>query len=106
MPRLRDIAAVKSKNAGPFVISFDIWFADTQLYERVKRAEALSPAVLAEALRLVPADCEVLSFDPGLAIKCNIRRPVPSGAAEDWDVYGGAQDVAVGNIEVDASLLG
>ena len=36
--RLVDVARViRSKNAGPFELTFDIMFADADSYERVKR---------------------------------------------------------------------
>src|ERR1700758_5087751 len=43
---LADIAKlIRSKNAGPFTLTFDIMFADLVSYRRVKDSGALNPAV-------------------------------------------------------------
>src|SRR5258708_20065962 len=39
---------IRSKNAGPFVLTFDIMFPDDERYQRVKRAAVLSPRKFAE----------------------------------------------------------
>ena len=39
---------IRSKNAGPFVLTFDIMFPDDESYQRVKRAGVLSPKKFAE----------------------------------------------------------
>ncbi len=45
---LADIAIlIRSKNAGPFTLTFDIMFADLASYQRVKSAGALNPAAFA-----------------------------------------------------------
>ncbi|MGH6620048.1 MAG: DUF4387 family protein, partial [Alphaproteobacteria bacterium] len=38
---------IRSKNAGPFVLTFDIMFADREVYERVKQSGALSREAVA-----------------------------------------------------------
>ena len=41
--RLIELARViRSKNAGPFELTFDIMFADAEIYERVKRSGVIS----------------------------------------------------------------
>ena len=44
MRQLKDIASlIRSKNAGPFVLTFDIMFSSDEDYETVARSGALSP---------------------------------------------------------------
>ena len=46
---LADIAnLIRSKNAGPFILTFDIMFADLASYRRVKDSGALNTAAFAK----------------------------------------------------------
>ena len=45
---------IRSKNAGPFVLTFDIMFPDDKSYQRVKRAGVLSPRKFAELFHTAP----------------------------------------------------
>ena len=49
---LADIASlIRSKNAGPFTLTFDIMFRDLASYRRVKDSGALNPATFARLYR-------------------------------------------------------
>ncbi len=100
--RLRDLAAVvRSKNAKPFRLTFDVIFDDAAAYQKVKAARVLTRERIAD-LYAVPPD-QVLSlyeFDPGLAIKFTLRRPLPQGAPGDSDVYGCQQHAPLLDVEV------
>jgi len=99
---LAEIAKViRSKNAGPFEITFDIMFDDVASFERVKRWGGLTPAAIAAAYRIPPKDVLVCRpYDPALAFKITIRRPVSSGDIGDTDVYGCQQHVPLTALEV------
>lgn len=92
---------VRSKNAKPFRLTFDVIFDDPEIYERVKRAGVLTRERVAALYSVAPA--EVLSvheFDPGLAIKFTLRRPVPQGNPGDTDLYGCQQHAPLLDVEV------
>ncbi len=90
MATLSDMARlIRSKNAGPFEITFDIMFEDLATYERVKRVGIIDPELFARMYRLPLEDIRVYAYDPGLAIKVTIPRPIPSGDLGDTDVFGG-----------------
>jgi hypothetical protein len=92
---------IRSKNAGPFEITFDIMFDDAAAYERVKRSGVIEPIRIAAAYRIPPSDILVCKpFDAALAFKITIRRPVPSGDVMDTDVYGCQQHVPLTGIVV------
>ena len=88
--RLGDLAqVVRSKNAKPFRLTFDVIFDDAGVYERVKAAKVLTRESIAQLYGLTPD--RILSlheFDPGLAIKFTRRRHVAQGDPGDSDVYG------------------
>ena len=100
--RLRDIAKeISSKNAGNFLLAFDIVFDDEDTYELVKRAGVLTPHVIAR-LYGIPEDSVVhfVAFDAARAFKITIRRPLPSGDVGESDVFGAQQYAPLLDIEV------
>jgi len=94
MPQtLRDLAStIRSKNAGPDNITFDIIFRDRGNFERVRDCGVLSRASVA-ALYDIP-DARIVNFnviDAASAIKFTIRRLKPSGSPGESDVFGSQQ---------------
>lgn len=90
---LREVASViRSKNAGPFELCFDIIFVEEAFYQRCKEAEIITKASFAE-LYGITADkvLNVVYFDPAKALKITIVRPISSGALGEKDVYGAQQ---------------
>jgi hypothetical protein len=101
MAKLWELARlVRSKNAGPFVLTFDVMFEDEAQYRRVRDAGVLSAARVA-GLYGVPAD-QVRFFhcDNARAIKFSIPRAVASGELRDGDVFGGQQYAPLLDLEV------
>ena len=47
---------VRSKNAGPFELTFDIMFDDPAEYERVKKSGVINAHRIAEIYRVQPSD--------------------------------------------------
>jgi hypothetical protein len=90
LAKLRELAAlVRSKNAGPFLLTFDFVFADEPAYRRVLESGALGPDLFHRLYGTPPDQVQVFPYPPGLAIKVTIPRPVPSGDLADTDVFGG-----------------
>jgi GTP cyclohydrolase III len=100
--RLDQLAKViRSKNAGPFELTFDIMFDDPAAYEAVKKSGVINAKRIAEAYRVRVDDVLVCRpYDAAVAFKITIRRPVSSGDIEDRDVYGCQQHVPLTSIEV------
>ena len=100
--KLTELARViRSKNAGPFELTFDIIFKDAETYERVKQSGVFSPELFAE-LYHIPVE-KVLNFcffDQARAIKATIARTVSSGTVGDSDVFGAQQHAPLLEIEV------
>jgi hypothetical protein len=93
MKVLAELAEViRSKNAGPFVVTFDILFGNEADFAAVRDAGLVTRQTVAELYGV--SDNELLGFDYypfARAIKFSIRRPVGSGAPGDSDVYGAQQ---------------
>ena len=91
---------IRSKNAGPFELTFDIMFDDAAVYERVKRSGALSRETVARRYGLAPADVKFFYCDNALAIKASIPRPVVQGDPRDSDGHGGQQYAPLMDIDI------
>lgn len=92
MPRLYQLAKlIRSKNAGPFELTFDIMFGDAQTYRQACDAGVLTPRLIASLYRVPEDVVSIIQYDPALAIKITIPRPCISGDLEDGDVFGGQQ---------------
>ena len=99
---LRDIAKViRSKNSGPFEVTFDVIFDDDDAYERVKRSGALDQHKL-ERLYGVPSSDVVtcMFFDPARAFKLTLRRPWTQGGIGERDTFGAQQHAPLMEVEV------
>lgn len=105
MPTLYELASVlRSKNAGPFEITFDIMFDDDAAYRRVRDAGVLVPALIAARYGVPPPSVRVIPFDGVRAIKVTIPRTSGargSGSAGDRDVYGAQQHAPLGTLVVE-----
>ncbi len=101
MPRLRDLAKlIRSKNAGPFELTFDIMFADNETYQKVRKSGVISKELFS-GLYGTPLDqVKFFEYDPAYSFKITIPRPAISGSLDDPDVYGGQQFGPIANLEV------
>jgi hypothetical protein len=101
MTKLAELSSlIRSKNAGPFVLTFDIMFPDEESYRRVKNAGVLSPEIFAKLLGCQPQTVKFFECDNARAFKFSIPRPLPQGELGDGDLHGGQQFVPLMDIEV------
>jgi hypothetical protein len=91
---------IRSKNAGPFALTFDVMFSSAPDYERVKRSGVLSPERFAEIYRVRVTDVDAFECDQALAFKFSIPRPRVQGDFGDGDMHGGQQYAPLLDIEV------
>ena len=92
---------IRSKNAKPYRLTLDILFDRKDLFDHVRRSEALTAETVARAYGLDPAwIVSSFVFEPGLAFKFTLRRPVTQGAFGDKDMYGAQQHVPLLDIPI------
>lgn len=93
MKTLSEMAEViRSKNAGPFVVTFDILFNSKEDFEAVRKAGLVNRAKVCELYNV--SDNQLLGFEfyPfANAIKFSIQREVSAGGPRDADAYGAQQ---------------
>jgi len=90
MSNLNEVADyVRSKNAGPFWITIDIFCGDEGRFARIARSESIAPRAIAALYGV--SDNEVRQFhDQRLqVIKISFPRPVAQGSAKDADSHAG-----------------
>ncbi len=91
---------IRSKNAGPFELTFDIMFEDAATYQRVKSSGVLTREKVAACYGLEPSQVKFFLCDNALAIKASIPRPVTQGDPRDSDGHGGQQYAPLMDIEI------
>ena len=100
MTQLAELATlIRSKNAGPFVLTFDILFKDEK-YRRVKDSGVLTRELFAG---LYKCPVEVVRFfecDNALGFKYSIPRPAFQGEVGDPDLHGGQQNAPLMAVEI------
>lgn len=91
---------IRSKNAGPFVLTFDILFDTQEMYQRVKESGALNPQDFAERFDCSHNEVRFFACDNARAFKITIPRPLPAGDPADGDLHGGQQFAPLMDIEI------
>ncbi|MCL2397209.1 MAG: DUF4387 domain-containing protein [Defluviitaleaceae bacterium] len=101
MIKLMDVAEViRSKNSGPYELTFDIMFKDAAVFEDFVTRDIMTPAVFAQLYGIDEAQVQsVIAFAPSKAVKITILRPISSGALGEKDVYGAQQHGPLLNFE-------
>lgn len=99
--RLIDTARViRSKNAGPFELTFDILFREKSHFTTFRECNVLTPKTIATLFRIRESDiCSIVYYDPVHAVKFTIRRARPSGDPGDSDIYGAQQHAPLLDLE-------
>ncbi len=98
---LQDLAqVVRSKNAGPRMLTLDVMFADDATYQRVADSGALNAARIATLYGVEAQQVTVMPYPVGRAIKVSIPRALTAGDPGDRDVYGAQQHAPLLELEV------
>ena len=101
--KIQDITdIVRSKNSGPYELTFDIMFKDFDRFQQVCDAKVINESLVCRLYKIKPEDIvSIMEFKPAKAIKITIRRPIPSGAPGETDVYGAQQHAPLLDLEFD-----
>ncbi|MEM6985865.1 MAG: DUF4387 family protein [Pseudomonadota bacterium] len=91
-------SSVRSKNAGPFWLTIDLFFAEREQYETV--AHALAVATVAERMGADPAAVKRYALDDLLVLKFSLPRPSIQGTRADRDMHGAAYACLIAEIPV------
>jgi hypothetical protein len=90
---LKELAGViRSKNAGPFELTLDVFFKDEESFNMVREAGVISKERIAGLYNTAESDVlGITFFEPAHALKITIKRKVSSASPGDTDVFGAQQ---------------
>ncbi len=91
---------IRSKNAGPFVMTIDVMFADEETYEKVKKSGVLNRKLIADTYQISENQVQFFEVDNSYAFKASIPRPYFQGDLMDSDSHAGQQYAPFIDIEV------
>lgn len=95
------VTVVRSKNSGPYVVTFDIIFKNRAAFDLASSSPEWEKHSIAKRLGVPLSAVRSVTFFPvGLAIKVAIRRPITAGDPGDCDVYGCQQHCPFLEIEI------
>ena len=101
MKTLGELAKIiRSKNAGPFVITFDIMFETSEVYKHVVNSKIISIERFSKLFSMDPKDITIFYVDNANAIKITMPRPYFQGDLEDGDNYAGQQYPPLIDLEI------
>ena len=90
MQTLKDIAKyVRSKSAGPFWATIDVFCEDEATFDRLCDAPALAAPAIGQLYGVPAADVRIFQDRPLKVIKISFPRPIIQGSAADSDSHAG-----------------
>lgn len=99
MKKLIDYTKIlRSKNAGPLFITFDLMFDSREKMDYVMNN--LKTSQIANAYGVLESDISVIKYEVVNSIKITFPRKNISGSLVDDDVYGCQQHVPLANLEI------
>jgi hypothetical protein len=99
-------ARVRSKNAGPYWITVDLFFRDPASFAAGAAAPELSRESVAALLGASEAEMKRFELPELLVLKYSYPRAEPQGGAVERDMHGGQQYVRLLELDVGAPADG
>lgn len=84
---------VRSKNAGPFWVTIDVFVKDAADYAIVADPAFLDERRIAELYRVDVEDVRMFRLPDLRVVKASFPRPVPQGSLRDRDMHSGQHHV-------------
>jgi len=101
LPKLEDLChQIRSKNAGPFWITVDLFFKDRATFDRYSEVKELQPDQLGPlfGVRVDQVGCYLV---PELSVlKISYPRKDPQGGVVERDLHGGQQYIRIVDLEL------
>lgn len=102
MAKVREVCRhVRSKNAGPYWVTFDLFFDGPETYRRYHDSPALSPELFQRLYGTDPALVKKVPVEDLHMVKISYPRATPQGGVEERDMHSGQQYVRLLDVELD-----
>lgn len=94
-----DVATlVRSKNAGPFWQTLDVFLPDDDAYRAVAEAPGLTAAAVGQAYRVDPEAIRIFRLPAIRVVKISFPRATAQGGVHDRDMHAGQQHVPLARL--------
>ncbi|MGA0604169.1 DUF4387 domain-containing protein [Caulobacter sp. KR2-114] len=101
MPEIRDVCRhVRSKNAGPFWITLDLFFHDRATFDAWVGASALREDAIGRLFGAPAGMVRRFEVPELCVLKLSYPRPTPQGGELERDMHGGQQYVRLLGVEL------
>src|ERR1700724_4254785 len=89
---------VRSKNAGPFLMTLEAFMPDEEAY---RIADALiTTELISELYHVAPASVQIFRVPDLYVVKVSFPRPIVQGSLHDRDMHAGQHHVPLANMTV------
>lgn len=92
---------VRSKNAGPFWVTFDLFFKSAEDFHRYAHSPAIGAKTFERLFGANPDQVKSFPVESLEMIKISCVRPTPSGSRVERDLHSGQMFVRLLDIELD-----
>ena len=97
--KLIDLAKIlRSKNAGPLYITFDVIFNNVE--DLIKAVKSVTKEKISKAYNMEEEKIDIIVYEIVNSFKITFPRRIISGSVLDSDIYGCQQHVPLANIEI------
>ena len=96
------VTKIRSKNAGPFWLTIDLFFDETENYRNVLRS--LSVEQVADLFKLDPGQIKRFDIEALKVIKFSLPRPHQQGERLDRDMHGASFAALFEELEIPIRL--
>jgi hypothetical protein len=101
MPKLREVCHhIRSKVAGPFWVTVDLFFEGEDNYRKYRDCEALSAELFHRLYGVDASLVKRIPVDSLRVLKISFPRPQPQGGMVERDMHSGQQYVRLLDIEL------
>ena len=101
MAKLSDLChQVRSKNAGPFWITIDLFFRDAETFARYAEHDTLQAGSIASIFGVDAAAMKRFAVPDLSVLKLTYPRAVPQGGTGERDMHGGQQYVRLLDLDL------
>lgn len=102
MSTVRDVCRhVRSKNAGPFWVTFDLFFDSEANFRKYAESPALGPKLFERLFGADPAFVQRYPVESLNMVKISYARTEPQGGMVERDMHRGQQYVRLLDVELD-----
>jgi hypothetical protein len=102
MATVREVCRhIRSKNAGPFWVTVDLFFDSREHFERYSECDKLSPALFANLYGADPSMVKRFPVPSLNMVKISYPRAAAQGGEVERDLHAGQQFVRLLDVEID-----